>query len=124
MRTSYSDVTNTFDTELDQSQVEDWIEVASDFVDDIQDADQTVSSGRLERIERVLSQHFCAVQDRRIESGVIGDAEVNYAGQTGMDLQSTRYGQTALMMDPTNVLSNTQQPSATVSVLDGRNIDS
>lgn len=122
MRTSVSSVKDTFDTEYDNAAISQWIQIANDFVDDIADADSSVSESRLENIELLVAQHLLAIQDPRVEEDRIGDSRKSYQGDTGMNFDATFYGQQAKMLDPTNVLRNKEKEQATIDVPDSRNI--
>lgn len=63
------------------------------------DKDITLSSTELELIERWLAAHFYVMSDQVRESKRTGDAEAKYQGKTGKNLESSKYGQTALTLD-------------------------
>jgi len=107
-----------FDTDLADAAVSGWIDIASSVVDDIAAEDNTLSSTRLEQIEKLLAAHYASAQDQRIASTSRETANVNYQGGTGMNLQGTKYGQQAIQLDPTGTLSTLGKPSASVFVPD------
>lgn len=113
-RTDPTTVKETFDTDLSDSAVSDWISRASHLVDDIAAADPSITDARLTDIEGLVAQHFAASQDPRIQSGERESASVAYQGQTGMGFESTQYGQAALELDPTGLLG--EDPSFTLSI--------
>ena len=59
----------------------------------------TLSSAELELIERWLAAHFYKCSDQAFSSESTGGASGSYQGQTGMYLEGTKYGQTAINLD-------------------------
>lgn len=59
----------------------------------------TLTAAELELIERWLSGHFYAMADQLYTSKSTGGASGTFQGQTGMYLESTIYGQTAMRLD-------------------------
>lgn len=115
-RTNAAAINEVFDSSLSATQLETWAEVASDLVDEIAAADETVADDRLRRIETQLAAHFAASQDQRIASTERTSASVDYQGATGEDLAGTKYGQTAKLLDPTGTLEHANKPTASVTV--------
>jgi hypothetical protein len=109
-----------FNSSLSPEQLETWAEVASDLVDEIAAADGSIADDRLRRIETQLAAHFASAQDQRISETDRQSASVSYQGETGMDLDGTKYGQTAKLLDPTDTLENANKPTASVTVPDVR----
>lgn len=74
----------------------------------------TISSEELELIERWLAAHYYQQSDRGYSSRSTADASGAFQGQTGMRLESTMYGQTALTLDPSGCLADLgkRQPKA------------
>jgi hypothetical protein len=58
-------------------------------------------------IEKWLAAHMATVTKERLakEAGA-GGANIKYAGEWGMELSSTQYGQMVLMLDTSNTLRN------------------
>lgn len=85
-----------------------FIEVASHIVDRISDADEDdeVSSATLELIERWLSAHAYAQRDPSVvpTSERAGPVGASYQSSVGLFLKNTRYGQMAILLDPTGTL--------------------
>lgn len=115
-RTNPSDVSEIYDTELSNSALQSWIDIATEIVDDIA-AEGSVSSARLEKIEKLLSAHFASAQDQRIQSGGKESGSVEFQGETGMGLDGTKYGQQAKTLDPTGTLASMNKPMASVEIL-------
>jgi len=122
-RTTESAVTTTIDTNLDSQAVTDWIEIASEVVDDIADKDSSISDTRLRLIEKLVAQHMLSAQDPRVEEDEIGDSSAVYQGNTKLYFEATQYGQRAIGLDPTNTLTSTGKEQANIRALDSRNID-
>lgn len=124
-RTTANEVAKIFDTELTTSnngQLEAWIEIANELVDDIADADSSIDSTRLTQIEKLLAAHLAATQDRRVESESRESARIDYQGETGMRITATGYGQQASMLDPTGQLASLGKPGASVTTPDAKDI--
>jgi uncharacterized UBP type Zn finger protein len=116
-RTTPGDVKTIFETDLSDSTIQEWIDVATLIVDDIEDADSSITNTRLERIEKLLSAHFAGTQDQRIAQTSAESKSVEFQGDTEMtDLRGTKYGQNAIALDPTGTLSTLGKPTATLSV--------
>ena len=65
---------------------------------------------RLKEIERWLAAHFVCVREKQTTSEGAGGVSTSYAGQTGMRLESTLYGQTAMILDTEQSLQKLQNP--------------
>lgn len=59
-----------------------------------------------EMIERWLAAHYYAVNDKPFQSKGTEGASATFIGQTGMYLEATLYGQTAMRIDRSGVLAN------------------
>jgi len=121
-RTTESAVTTTIDTNLDSEAVIDWIEIASEIVDDIANIDSSISDTRLRLIEKLVAQHMLSAQDPRVEEDEIGDSSAVYQGNTRRHFEATQYGQRAIALDPTNTLTSTSKEQANIRALDSRNM--
>lgn len=86
-----------------------FIDTASAVVDDVAkcatDKDETLTSVRLELIERWLAAHFYVCSDQTYSSKSTDGASASFHGQTGMYFESSRYGQTAMRLDPSGCLN-------------------
>lgn len=89
--------------------LQQFIDSASAIVDDVAtcaiDRDMARSAAQLELIERWLAAHFYAQMDMLYQSRSTGGATASFQGQTGMSLDSTRYGQSAVNLDYSGCLS-------------------
>jgi len=119
-RTNPTDVKNTFDTDLSDSAIQDWIDIATEVVDDVEGVDPSISATRLEKIEKLLAQHYAATQDPRLSSTSRETASADYQRN---DEYATDYMATAVSLDPTGVIANLNKRTATLSVPDARNIE-
>lgn len=116
-RTNKSDVKDIVDTELNDSSIDAWIEMANDLADDIS-VNGSINTNRLTRIEKLLSAHFIRLQEPGVETESVKDASFDFTGDFGMDLNMTRYGQAAKRLDTTGTLSqNADSTKATTQAL-------
>lgn len=102
MAVTANDVTEIFDTELQDSQIQRHLDVAERLVDRELDG---VDQQEKDDVTLYLAAHFAATQEPRAESATVGDVSVSYQGDSELGLKSTRYGQQALMLDPTGSLA-------------------
>lgn len=65
----------------------------------------TLSTTELELIERWLAAHFYAMSDQTYAQRSTQGASGSFQGQTGMGLEATKYGQTALAVDYSGCLT-------------------
>lgn len=73
-----------------------------------------VSAARLREIEAWLAGHFYEHADQMMSSSSTAGASGSFQGQTAMYLNSTKYGQTAMLLDTSGCLADivaTQDPS-------------
>lgn len=116
VRTTAADVADIYDTELETGSLTAHIEAASALVDDVAEADSSVSADRLALIETYAAAHLASLQDPRVTDESIGSASWSY------DTQSS-YMQMAIQLDPTGVLDPEVGTDAGFYVLDGRGTD-
>lgn len=107
-RTDASRVTEIFETDLSDSVLHAHINAASHAVDDIPTDSDAVDSERLTEIETWVAAHFAAAQDRdpTVDEESHESVTKSYSGETGRGLEGTRYGQTAISLDPTGTLAS------------------
>lgn len=122
-RVSPSGVEDIFDTELETEQLQVWIEIANELVDDISDADSSIDGTRLSKIEKLLAAHFASAQDPRIAEDSVGGSSITYQVDVGEGLRSTVYGQQAIALDSSGTLGQATKTRASISDLNARNID-
>ena len=92
--TDYTDVTVLISTDLTQAQVEAFILSASLIVDN-QLSSRGLGTTTLKEIEKYLAAHLITLRDPRALNESADGISFGYEGQTGMGLDSSRYGQTA-----------------------------
>lgn len=95
-------------TSLSDDAVTAFIDMAHFIVDD-----KIVNSGyseqKLKLIELNLSAHLTTAQNPQVTSRKIGDTQDNYKTSDLNGLESTIYGQTALILDNLNFLPNSDK---------------
>lgn len=101
MAVTPSDVKEIFDTDLGDAQVQQHLNAASRLVSRELDG---VDQGVQDDVRKYLTAHLASTQDQRTSATSVGDVDVEYQGETKMGLNSTIYGQQAMMMDPTDNL--------------------
>lgn len=89
-----------------------FIETATLIVDRVVECaaedDKVHTTAELERIEAWLAAHYYSQTDKNYTSRSTEGASGAFAGQTGMHLQSTLYGQTAMNIDFSGCLAELQ----------------
>lgn len=120
-RVTNTEVSDIFDTDLSGSQLDIWIGIANQIVDDVASADSSVSSSRLKELERLLSAHLAATQDPRLSSASRETASADYRRS---DDYATDYLASAVSLDPTGVIAGMNKPNAGVSSLDVKGLES
>ena len=86
-----------------------FIDTASALVDDVAECatnkGKPLTSGRLELLERWLAAHFYQQSDQGYTQRATLRASGTFQGDTGMYLESTKYGQTARNLDSSGCLN-------------------
>lgn len=99
---------NDYDT-INEPNLTPFVDTASAVVDDvvqcITNRGLTLSEARRELLERWLAAHFYQQSDQAYASRSTLRASGQFQGQTGMFLENTKYGQTALTLDTSGCLS-------------------
>lgn len=103
-RASEAMVKEIIDTDLTNEQVAPFLAAANTLVTDLL-LSESYSNETLKEIERWLAAHFVAVRDPQVTQEKIGDIQATYEGKTGMGLNSTRYGQQAMLLDHHGILA-------------------
>lgn len=106
LRTSEALVKGILETDAD-IRLAPFIRMANALTDWLasQDTDSELTASLLLEIEGLLAAHFYAHRDQLYNSKSTGGASGSFQGQTGMFLQATLYGQTAMVMDVTGKLT-------------------
>lgn len=87
MSISVSDVTDILDTDVDDGAIQTYISQAGKLVSN--DNAKTWLTAHLIRTSK----------DKGVDSEKINDVSIDYVGETGLGLDSTRYGQMAKLFD-------------------------
>ena len=125
IRVTEAEVREIIDIDVAFTNVDSFIAAANRVVEDnlaglVDNAgNQRISDETLKEIERWLSAHFQAVQDKRFTRERAGENDVSYEGKTQYYFKFTGYGQMAVMLDPTGTLMNLEEgekPKATLKV--------
>ncbi len=105
-------VKEIIETEYTGDQLEPFIIAANHIVNSYLSG-QGLGESLLAEIERWLAAHLIASSiDPREQETRIGTVQVNVEGVTGMGLKFSRYGQQAMILDPTGILRQTDHPRA------------
>lgn len=108
-RTTPTEVKDVIDTELTAAQVDPFIATANTILNASSSVMTTggVSTATMRKIETWLAAHLVAIRDPIADTEKIGDAQIKYVrGKLGMQLESTPYGQTVLLLDNSGILAN------------------
>jgi hypothetical protein len=65
-----------------------------------------LTADEAELVERWVAAHFYQQSDQGYTSRSTGGASGSFQGQTGMYFESTKYGQSAVMLDPSGCLTS------------------
>jgi len=101
-RATSTDVLATFDADIEDAAVSQWLRQASYVVDDVADAAPHIEADRLKDIEILVAQHFLAAQKPRFNS-MDGGAR---SGDFGEGRSETAYLDRAKRIDPTGKVSD------------------
>lgn len=112
------EVKEIIDTSLTDDQITAFINMAATLVTDKLSTQTCLSTEMKKEIEKLLSAHFLSIRERRVKSEKIGDASVTYDGTTGAGLNSTLYGQQAIILDCSNTLVNLGKINMEFEVVD------
>lgn len=85
------------------------IQTASIMVDDLRISaavdNVTINVAKLELIEAHLAAHLYCISDKPYTTRSNGKTSGSFVGQTGLKLEATQYGQTALLLDSSGYLT-------------------
>ncbi len=105
-RTNVAEIKEILSTELSDSVIEGFISGANETITATVGSDSTISSDLKKELERWCTCHMIAsTREQQLSDAKAGPAQATYQGKTGMELDSTFYGQTVKVMDPTGKLS-------------------
>lgn len=80
------------------------------------DTESVLSAAMLLEIEKYLSAHFYEHRDPLAAEKQTGKASAAFQGKFGMGLESTKYGQTAIMLDETGWLKKSSKGTRQQSI--------
>lgn len=66
--------------------------------------DITISTTEAELLERWMAAHFYVMSDQNYTSKSTASASASFQGQTGKRFEASKYGQTAMTIDPSGCL--------------------
>lgn len=112
-----ADVKSILNTELTDTEIDAYITTAN-LVVTAQLGNTTVSATLLTQIEMYLAGHLITTTRERKAEQVSGEGGVRFEGKTGMRLEATHYGQTAMTLDSTGRLSNLNNGPLPVAALE------
>jgi hypothetical protein len=100
-----SEVKDIIDTTLADSIIDSYIAGAVSMLDAAY-AGKTVSVELRKEVERWVTAHLIAsTREQQLTEAKAGSASAKFQGKTGVDLQSTFYGQNAKILDTTGTLA-------------------
>lgn len=107
-----ADVTRVLgSTDLSDTQLTEFISVAERAYDQRIDGEH-VNEERDDVITRLAAHLIASGPERQIDSGGEGGGSVTFSGDTGMRLEATTHGQTAVLLDPTGQLDGGEDGSS------------
>lgn len=115
--TTATDVKGIIDTTVEDVDIDRFIKTAQALVD-ARLLTKGLDDALLEQIELYLSAHYLTFKEKQTSSVRFGDAKDVYQGRTGMGLNSSHYGQTALALDISGTLASLGNETATFEVMD------
>jgi hypothetical protein len=120
-RVTATEVKEIIDTSLSDAIVTAHIDIATLVVDRVEenDAEACHTSASLAKLELLLSAHFVDFRENRISSDKIGDGaeSIRNPGVLLKGLESTWYGQSALILDCTGTLANFGKLKASMEIV-------
>lgn len=104
-RTSVADVLDIADFDkLTQGELQAFVDDALTYVDNQLGDSATTAEKQL--VDPYVAAHLASMKQQRIAESETGDTSFNYEGDftSGQKIMATRYGQMAVMLDPTGKL--------------------
>ena len=101
--------------DLENPTIDAYIIGANLVIDEVFAGDTDVGSDLLQELERWFTAHMIASTSWRLSKREkVGDAEIEYTGVFGKDLDMTPYGQMVKQLDTTGKMMNIGKRAATV----------
>lgn len=116
IRTSISEVKQIISTSLVDGDITAMIDFANRWLNVI-NWKVTLTEAELKDIETWLTAHFISVsKEKATVKEKVGEASVEYVNEFAMNLASTLYGQTALLLDTSGTLSSLSKGKMQASI--------
>ena len=116
-RVTGDEVKEIISTSLTAAQIASFITAANRIVTNTLTGSTATAADKKE-IERWLTAHLICIRDPRKKSEKIGDAQDTYdTGNKGKRLESTEYGKTVLLIDPTGLMCNVGKRPAKIEAI-------
>lgn len=116
-RTTKSDVKDIIELDtLTDSEIQAFIDDASQIIDNRLKGHTT--DANLKLVEKWLAAHLCSMKEKRTSRERVGPITEEYeGGEFGQGLESTRYGQMCISLDPTGRLQVVRRHTETVNTV-------
>ena len=111
-RITVADLIEIYDTELTDAQLAAFVNSAH-YLIQANLLSVGLSETILTEIHKYLAAHYASLRDQRIQQEKVAEISKTYQGKTNMYLESTSYGQMAVMMDTSGTLANLGEEPAT-----------
>lgn len=107
-RVTATEVREIVTTSLSDAQIDAFIASSTLIVDRYATQCSEADAATLKEIERQLTAHMLSASDasQRMASRKFGDSSENYFTQSGLNLDSSQYGQNVKMLDPCGILAD------------------
>lgn len=107
-RVTATEVREIVTTSLTDAQIDAFIASATLIVDRYSAECSDADTATLKEIERQLTAHMLTASDKsqRLASRKFGDSSASYFTQSGLNLDSSQYGQNVKMLDPCGILAD------------------
>jgi len=117
-RVNASEVREIIDIDSSILDISSFILAANLLITKIFSGDTTTSAAELKELERWLSAHLISCLDPQTTEEWNEEVRVKYSGTFGKGLESTRYGQTVLMLDTTGKMATLGRKKASFGMVD------
>ncbi len=107
-RVTATEVREIITSNLTDPQIDAFIASATIIVDRYSAQCSEADAATLKEIERHLTAHMMAASDKsqRLSGRKFGDSSESYFTQSGLNLDSSQYGQNVKMLDPCGILAD------------------
>lgn len=116
-RVTTAEVQKIMDIDDEITDIEPFI-IAANLIVTEKLSDKITNTAILKEVERWLAAHFIAARDPIVSKETIGDTKAEYYGKTDLSgIQSTPYGERAVLMDVSGTLKNLGKKNAEIKVI-------